>query len=166
MLHVLQYLVGTSIAAVTVPSDLIMVHFVVGGPNVSGSSEFLDGSKGCRFRGNIFSDILAGYNISSTTFDELTPGSVTDACMKDDKQIKKRYAKMIGMAGDTSCQKYGPLMKINKSPCKDLNAVTYETERNKAEGNTTRIPVATLIGLSRVFCNLPPQQNTVLPVKY
>jgi len=98
--------------------------------------------------------------------DELTPGSVTDACMKDDIQIKKRYAKMIVKAGDTSCHRYGPLIMISRNHCKDLNAITYEYERNKTEGSTTRIPVATLIGLSRVFCNLPPQQNTVLPAKY
>ena len=53
MLHVLQYLVGTSMAPFGVPADLIVVHCVVGGPNVSGSSEFSGGGKGCRFRGNI-----------------------------------------------------------------------------------------------------------------
>ena len=46
MLQVLQYLVGTSIAAFAVPSDLIMVHCVVGGPKVKGSSESSGGGNG------------------------------------------------------------------------------------------------------------------------
>ena len=38
-----------------------------------------------------------------------TPGSVTDACTKDEMQTKNRYAKKTGTAGDTWCEKYGPL---------------------------------------------------------
>lgn len=38
MLHVLQYLVGTSIADVELSADLISVQSVVGGPSRSGSS--------------------------------------------------------------------------------------------------------------------------------
>lgn len=53
MLQVLQYFVGTSIAAVSLPADLIMVQSVVAGPKVSGSSDASGGAKGCRFRGNI-----------------------------------------------------------------------------------------------------------------
>lgn len=37
MLQVLQYLVGTSMAAFVVPADLIIVQEVVGGPNARGS---------------------------------------------------------------------------------------------------------------------------------
>ena len=79
MLQVLQYLVGTSIAAVAVPDDLIMVHLVVGGPRVSGSSEFFGGSNGCRFRGKIWSSTLIRCNLITRCWVELTPGSVTDA---------------------------------------------------------------------------------------
>lgn len=43
----------------------------------------------------------------------LTPGSVTDACTKDEMQIKNRYAKKTGTAGDTWCEKYGPLADIS-----------------------------------------------------
>lgn len=52
MLQVLQYLVGTSIAAFVVSADLIIVHWVVGGPNANGSWES-SGGKGCKFRGKI-----------------------------------------------------------------------------------------------------------------
>ena len=55
MLHVLQYFVGTSMAALVDPADLIMVHWVVGGPKANGSSEPSEG-KGCRFRGRIYAD--------------------------------------------------------------------------------------------------------------
>ena len=43
----------------------------------------------------------------------LTPGSVTDACTNDDIQIKNKYAKKTGTAGDTWCEKYGPLDDIS-----------------------------------------------------
>ena len=43
----------------------------------------------------------------------LTPESVTDACTKDEMQIKNRYAKKTGTAGDTWCEKYGPLDDIS-----------------------------------------------------
>ena len=43
----------------------------------------------------------------------LTPGSVTDACTKDEIQTKNRYAKKTGTAGDTWCEKYGPLDDIS-----------------------------------------------------
>ena len=46
MLQVLQYLVGTSIAALVAPADLTMVHAVVGGPKASGSSESSGGGNG------------------------------------------------------------------------------------------------------------------------
>lgn len=38
MLHVLQYLVGTSIAALEDAADLIRIHSVVGGTNRGGFS--------------------------------------------------------------------------------------------------------------------------------
>ena len=53
MLHVLQYFVGTSIAPFGVLADFMVVHCVVGGPKVSGSSGLSVGGKGWRFRGNI-----------------------------------------------------------------------------------------------------------------
>ena len=31
----------------------------------------------------------------------LTPGSVTDACINDEIQMKKKYAKKTGTAGET-----------------------------------------------------------------
>lgn len=34
------------------------------------------------------------------TLGALTPGSVTEACMNDEIQMKKRYAKKTGTAGD------------------------------------------------------------------
>jgi hypothetical protein len=53
MLQLLQYLVGTSIAALVPVADTTMVHSVVAGPRLSGSSLGLRGGKGCRFRGSI-----------------------------------------------------------------------------------------------------------------
>lgn len=52
MLQVLQYLVGTSIAALVVPADLIIVQEVVGGPKARGSSDS-EGGKRWRFLGRI-----------------------------------------------------------------------------------------------------------------
>lgn len=43
---------------------------------------------------------------------------------------------------------------------------TYEKMRKRIAGTATSKPVPMLIGRSLVFCNLPPQQNTVFPVKY
>ncbi len=53
MLHVLQYFVGTSMAPFSVPADLIVVHCMVGGPKLRGSSEFSGSGKRWRFRGKI-----------------------------------------------------------------------------------------------------------------
>ena len=53
MLQVLQYFVGTSIAAVFDVAETTMVHSVVAGPMVKGSSFGLGGGKGCKFRGRI-----------------------------------------------------------------------------------------------------------------
>lgn len=106
MLHVLQYFVGTSIAPFCVPADLIVVHCVVGGAKVRGSSESSGGGKGCRFRGNIL-------RLSEKDFEKthsmLTPGSVTDAWTKEEMHTKNRYAKKNGTAGETCCERYGPL---------------------------------------------------------
>lgn len=44
---------------------------------------------------------LIGFKWCVIGYQELTPGSETDAWMKDDMQIKKRYAKKIGTAGET-----------------------------------------------------------------
>lgn len=51
------------------------------------------------------------------TTGELTPGSVIDACMKEEMQINAIYAKKTGMAGDTCFEKYGPLQErsVNKT---------------------------------------------------
>ena len=46
MLHVLLYFVGTSMAPFGVLADFMVVHCVVGGPKVSGSSDFSAGGKG------------------------------------------------------------------------------------------------------------------------
>ena len=70
MLHVLQYLVGTSMAAVPGIWDFTLIQSVVGGPRARGSSDE-GGGCGWRFRGRI-------------------PGSVTEAWMKEDVQMKKR----------------------------------------------------------------------------
>lgn len=53
------------------------------------------------------------------------------------------------MAGETFCHSQGA-----------------ENAKNKAEGTTTRKPVAMLIGLSRELRNRPPKQKRVLPTKY
>lgn len=55
MLQVLQYFVGTSMAALLAPVVLTMVQAVIGGPNASGSSESSGGGNGWRFRGRICS---------------------------------------------------------------------------------------------------------------
>lgn len=51
MLHVLQYLVGTSMAAVDFSDDRTRVQSVVGGPSLRGSSFSSTGGKRCKFRG-------------------------------------------------------------------------------------------------------------------
>lgn len=53
MLQLLQYLVGTSIAAFVPVADTTIVHSVVAGPTFRGSSLGLVGAKGCRLRGRI-----------------------------------------------------------------------------------------------------------------
>ena len=53
MLQLLQYLVGTSIAALVDVADTTMVHSVVEGPSVRGSSLLLGGGNGCKLRGRI-----------------------------------------------------------------------------------------------------------------
>ncbi len=68
-------------------------------------------------RQNLFAMRL---NISVGMRIVLTPGSVTDACTKDEMQIKNRYAKKTGTAGDTWCEKYGPL--------DDISATSYRAE--------------------------------------
>lgn len=54
MLQLLQYLVGTSIAADFDAADKTIVHSVVAGPTVRGSSLRLVGGNGCRFLGKIW----------------------------------------------------------------------------------------------------------------
>ena len=61
-------------------------------------------------RQNLFA-IRLNYFLGMRTV--LTPESVTDACTKDEMQIKNRYAKKTGTAGDTWCEKYGPLDDIS-----------------------------------------------------
>lgn len=102
---------------------------------------------------------------SVARYQELTPGSVTDAWINDEMQTNKMYAKQMGIAGVTLCQSHGALFQCQRtSQIRELGP--YEYTRNKIDGITTMIPVARLTGLSLVFCSLPPQQNTVLPEKY
>lgn len=54
MLQVLQYLTGSSMAAVEEVADLTLVQSVVGGPKARGSSSFSGGGSACRFRGSIY----------------------------------------------------------------------------------------------------------------
>ena len=42
-------------------------------------------------------------------FLSLTPGLVIEACIKDDRHIKKRYAKKMGIAGETLEESQGAL---------------------------------------------------------
>ena len=70
MLQVLQYLVGTSIAAVVDVADMTIVHSVRVGPRANGSSFGSVGGNGCRLRGRI-------------------PGFVKDACRNEDAQMRK-----------------------------------------------------------------------------
>lgn len=79
----------------------------------------------------------------------LTPGSETDACTNDEKQMKTMYAKTIGNAGDMLCHSHGA-----------------EKMKNSTAGSTTKNPVAILTGLSLAFWKRPPNQNRVLPGKY
>jgi len=58
MLQLLQYFVGTSIAAFVPVAETTMVHSVVGGPRLSGSSLGLGGGNGCRFRGSIYTALV------------------------------------------------------------------------------------------------------------
>lgn len=61
-------------------------------------------------RQNLFA-IRLSISVRMTTV--LTPGSVTDACTNDEIQIKNKYAKKTGTAGDTWCEKYGPLNDVS-----------------------------------------------------
>jgi len=54
MLQVLQYLTGTSMAAVPEPASLIMTQSFIGGPKVNGSSFGSAGGKGWILRGKIW----------------------------------------------------------------------------------------------------------------
>lgn len=54
MLHVLQYFMGTSIAALVGLIDLTRTQSLSEGPRVSGSSLPSGGGKGCKFRGRIY----------------------------------------------------------------------------------------------------------------
>ena len=53
MSHVLQNLVGTSIASTSCAYDLTIVHIEVAGPSVRGSSLGGVGGKACKLRGRI-----------------------------------------------------------------------------------------------------------------
>jgi hypothetical protein len=55
MLQVLQYFVGTSMAAEAEVAETTMVHSVRAGPRARGSSEGLGAGNGCKLRGRIFS---------------------------------------------------------------------------------------------------------------
>lgn len=57
MLQLLQYLVGTSIAALLPVAETTIVHSVVGGPRFRGSSLGLVGAKGCKLRGKIWINV-------------------------------------------------------------------------------------------------------------
>lgn len=68
MAHVLQYLTGTSMAATSDVASLTMTQSFVGGPTDNGSLEVSIGGIGWTFRGII-------------------PGSTTEACTNEEKQI-------------------------------------------------------------------------------
>jgi hypothetical protein len=55
----------------------------------------------------------------------------------------------MGIEGEILCQNHGA-----------------ENTKKRTPGIATNNPVTMLIGFSRVFWNRPPNQNTVLPVKY
>lgn len=61
MLQDLQYLVGTSIAAVVEEGERTVVQDVVGGPRARGSVVGGVGGKGWRFRGRICRVVSADY---------------------------------------------------------------------------------------------------------
>ena len=170
MAQVLQYLVGTSIAVVAEPDDLIMVQSVNEGPRVRESSAFSGVGSGCRFRGNICRDQLVHDEAYFGPMCFLTPGSVIDAWMNEEIQMKKLYAKNIGTAGDTLCQRYialaNAVISFDCHHYRQTNRTTYENTKKSIDGNTTRVPVAMLIGFSLVFWILPAHRNAVFPVKY
>lgn len=80
---------------------------------------------------------------------ELTPGSETDAWVKEEIEMKNMYAYIMGIAGEILCQSHGA-----------------ENTKNRTEGMMTKSPVPILIGLLREFCSRPPRKKTVLPLKY
>lgn len=110
MLHVLQYFIGTSIAAVDGLDDLTKTQSFIGGSRVRGSSVLSGGGIGWRFRGRIWMTPSQLYT-RDVTRRTLTPGSVTDAWKKEDIQMKKIYAKRMGIAGETLCHSHGALIK-------------------------------------------------------
>src|SRR5207302_1584914 len=91
------------------------VQVVVGGPSVSGSSSGGVGGKVCRLRGRI-------------------PGSETEACQKEEKHIKDRYAKRMGIAGLTLNQSQGP-----------------EKPKKRPIGSSVKMAVIMLMGRSLEF---------------
>lgn len=54
-----------------------------------------------------------------TTFNDAfeygrTPGSVKDAWINEDTQMKEMYANRIGIAGETWCQIHGALLSLSE----------------------------------------------------
>ena len=96
MLHVLQYLVGKSIARVYLEFDLTLTHCEVGGPKASGSSDSSGGSIGCRFRGRIYSDKhIAFMKGAFISYPRIGQGSVYKGRETDEEKVGKndRYGR-------------------------------------------------------------------------
>jgi hypothetical protein len=77
------------------------------------------------------------------------PGSEADAWKNEEMETRSKYAKRMGIEGETWVHSQGA-----------------ENPKKRPAGKIINIAVATLTGRSRVFCSLPPQQNAVLPEKY
>lgn len=84
--------------------------------------------------------------------------------MNDDMHTQNTYANKMGIAGEMLSHSQGALACCQLA-AGDMERMTYENPKNKAEGTTTNMPVAILMGLSREFCSRPPKQKTVLPMK-
>jgi len=95
-----------------------------------------------------------------------TPGSTTEAWKKEDEHTKNKYAKMIGIAGDTWCHSHAALVPRQHAvwPEAELahSRVHKEKHRGKDEddsGSNVDGPVARVLQTSA-----PPENRVALKI--
>ncbi len=79
---------------------------------MSGSSAFAGGGIWSKFRGKIWDQGVNKLSFQRcNVIKELTPGSVTDAWISEEIQMKEMYAKIMGIAAEAFCQNHGALFQ-------------------------------------------------------